>query len=144
MPMSRRVVAMFWATLALMSLATTSCTSSHSGKLPFGAVDTVRSGSTLEGIVPVVGWAASEEGVQRVCLYVDRLLLTCTEDVHGLRPDVAKVYPGVASAGSSGWKIQLDTTTISPGRHDLVVQAVSASGATRDLVELAVTVAPPQ
>jgi hypothetical protein len=142
--MSRYAIVLFGAAVGLMSLVATSCTRSHPGKLPLGAVDTVGPGSTLVGIVPVVGWAASEEGVQKVCLYVDRLLVTCTEDVHGPRSDVAKVYPGVANAGSSGWNIQFDTATVSAGPRDLLVQAVSTSGATRDLTNVRVTLANPQ
>lgn len=111
-------------------------------RLPVGSVDSVTPGMTIKGIVPVMGWAADNDGIREVCLYIDRQLISCTTDVSVPRPDVANVWPGIPGADKSGWQIQLDTSAMKPGPHDLVVQARSNSRATRDVGGMLVNVSP--
>jgi hypothetical protein len=86
------------------------------------------------------GWAAAEDGVSKVCLYVDRQPAVCSQ-ITGLRPDVAKVYPNIAGAEMSGWSIQFDSSGLSPGDHEFLIQARSKSGATKDLGNMIIKVA---
>lgn len=121
-------------------LTVTCCSHSQPGLLPLGYVD-VKPGPTVTGVISIQGWAASENGISKVCLYVDRQSTSCTENVTGLRPDVAKVYPSITGAGTSGWSIQVDSSGLASGDHEFVVQATSKSTATRDIGSMFVHVA---
>jgi hypothetical protein len=105
-----------------------------------GAVDEPRPAANVSGNIAIVGWAASEDSVSKACLYVDRQFTSCTENISGLRPDVAKVLPNIAGADTSGWAIQVGLTPISVGSHEFVVQATSKAGSTRRIVDMVVNV----
>jgi hypothetical protein len=109
-------------------------------KLPFGVVDTPHSGDTLRGAVGVGGWALSEDGIGRVAIYIDRKYVV-TATLAGSRPDVAGVYRDVPEAGSSGWNAVVDTAAFTPGAHEIVVQAQSKQGGSRDIGAITVTLA---
>jgi hypothetical protein len=111
------------------------------GKLPFGYVETVRPGATITGEVAVKGWALSEDGIERVCVYLDRSQVGCTEEVTETRPDVAKVFSPIKDADKSGWSITFDSARLQPGEHEFVVQAVGKNGISRDLIETKVVIA---
>jgi hypothetical protein len=87
------------------------------------------------------GWAVHESGITKVCVYVDRRRVSCTENVNGARPDVRAAWPAFAGSDKSGWQIQLDSAGLAPGEHVLVVQAVSKGGSVQDIGTLNVTVA---
>jgi hypothetical protein len=114
--------------------------SPEEAKIPLGNLESVAPGATITGTVSISGWAAADDGVKEVCLYVDRKLNSCTLDIHFSRPDVAQAWPSLPGASDSGWNIQLDTSTLPPGRHELVAQARSRSGGTRDLATVPVTI----
>ena len=125
--------------IAALLLVVTCCTHSQPSELPLGYVD-VKPGPNITGVVSVVGWAAAEDGISKVCLYVDRQAASCTESITGGRPDVAAVYPHIAGAGTSGWSIQFDSSGLSTGNHEFLIQATTKSGATRDLGSMNVAV----
>jgi hypothetical protein len=52
------------------------------------------------------------------------------------RPDVQKAFP----TAEAGWQISFDVTEMKEGPHELVAQARSKQGATRDLGSIVVTV----
>jgi hypothetical protein len=109
-------------------------------EIPLGNLESVAPGATITGTVSIAGWAVADKGIKEVCLYVDRRLNSCTTSVNFPRPDVAQVWPRIAGSGSSGWQLQFDTSTLPPGPHELVAQAKSNSGATRDLATVPVTI----
>jgi hypothetical protein len=110
----------------------TCCSHSQPGKLPIGNVE-VKPGPNITGVVSLWGWAAAEDGIGKVCLYVDRQAASCTDIIIGARPDVAALYPQIPSAAMSGWSIQFDSSGLSPGNHEFLIQAITKSGATRDI-----------
>jgi hypothetical protein len=125
--------------IAALLLVVTCCTHSQPGELPLGYVD-VKPDPNITGVVSLAGWAAAEGGISKVCLYVDRQATSCTESITVGRPDVAAAYPHIAGAGTSGWSIQFDSSGLSPGNHEFVIQATTKSGATRDLGSMNVAV----
>jgi hypothetical protein len=128
-----------------LALFLTSCSSPEEkkpGKLPFGVMDTPHSGDTLRGVAVLSGWALSENGIQRVSVYIDRIYVMPAQ-IGGRRPDVAKAFPGITANEKSGWSASLDTAAFTPGVHEIVVQAMANDGATRDLASINVNVAQP-
>jgi len=57
------------------------------------------------------------------------------------RPDVARAYPGFLDGRFPGWKITLDSRLLTRGAHELLIQARSRTGLTRDLASFSITVA---
>lgn len=137
---SRKGVVTMCAATLTMALSIASCSRSQPTRLPLGHVDSIQPGATVTGVVPVQGWAVDEDGVLSVCLYVDRVRVACTADLGGVRPDVATAYPKIAGADKSGWTIRFDSSTVSPGNHQFVIQTKSKSGATKDLGDINVVV----
>ena len=124
------------------ALALTSCqhpTAPGRAALPFGSVDTPSSKAVVEGTLPVAGWALAEQPIQAVSVYVDRQFVA-NAALKLARPDVAGAKPGYHDAANSGWMATLDTTSLAPGWHELVVQARSRDGATRDLATVPISV----
>lgn len=111
------------------------------GKLPFGHVETVSPGATITGEMAVKGWALSENGIARVCVYVDRSQMACTEKVTDARPDVAKVFSSIQDADKAGWGVTFDSARLQPGDHEFVVQATGKNGISRDLIDTKVVIA---
>jgi hypothetical protein len=108
-------------------------------RLPFGSLDIPRSGETVTGTVGIGGWALSEDGISRVAIYVDRSYVLAAT-LGGPRPDVAKIYPTIPDAASSGFNAALDTSSFPAGSHEIVVQAYSKLGASRDIGTATVTI----
>jgi len=107
--------------------------------LPFGVVDSPRSGEALHGRSTLRGWALSESDIESVAVYLDRALAGfATLGVS--RPDVQKAFPAFPGAAQAGWQLDFDVTGMKPGPHELEIQARSRQGATRDLGAVAVTV----
>jgi Bacterial Ig domain len=108
--------------------------------LPLGVLDNPRPGDVLQGYTVFRGWAFSESGIQSVTIYVDRTAAGfATLGVS--RPDVQHALPNFPNAGEAGWELNFDTSRLKPGKHELIVQARSKQGATRDLGSISVTIA---
>lgn len=120
------------AVIAALGMAACGTTGKNAGKLPFGVMDTPRTGETLKGKVVLSGWALSEAGITEIAVYLDRSYVMSGQ-INGQRPDVAKAFPNVPNGQNSGWAIHLDTSTIAPGPHELVVRAIDTSGSVRDI-----------
>ena len=127
-------VGLRWSALALALLgASAGCSSrTSSAPLPFGFVDAPTSGEAVQGEVRALGWALCEGGPCEIAFYVDRRFVK-QASAGPSRPDVAKAYPDVPGAETSAWEATLSTQGLGPGPHELVVQARSKAGATRDL-----------
>lgn len=128
--------------LALFCLSTTGCSNGPDTKLklPMGWFDSPGDHAYLKGVVVLNGWALSEEGIDKVMVYVDRAFVENAKFV-GPRPDVIKVYPEFAGNNEAEWAASLDTAAIPVGIHRVMVRAVSKKGAIRDLGTISVTIA---
>ena len=109
-------------------------------KVPMGSVDVPQPGQTISGHVNGMGWAVAEDRVTDVSVFVDRTFWKkCT--MSGIRPDVSKAYPGFPEGDSSGWGVDLDSSALPEGKHELLFQARSSKGAVRDIGSMSVTIA---
>jgi Bacterial Ig domain len=109
-------------------------------KLPYVSLDTPHTGDTLRGTAYIAGWAAAESGIEFVAVYIDRDLAGFAKLGVG-RPDVGKAFPWLAGSSESGWRLDLDTSGLPSGRHEILVQARTKQGATRDAGAVTVTIA---
>lgn len=108
------------------------CGSESKAKLPFGAFDTPAEGVTVKEPTVALGWALAEDGVDKVALYIDRTFVEYGK-LSGTRADVVRVYPDFAKEPDLSWSIPFDPGALTPGRHDVLVRAISKKGAIRDL-----------
>jgi Bacterial Ig domain len=108
--------------------------------LPFGVLDNPHPGEVLRGKTLLRGWALSESGIQSVTIYVDRTAAGFATLGIG-RPDVQRALANFPDAAEAGWELNFDTTRLKTGPHELVAQARSKLGATRDLGSISVTIA---
>src|SRR5262245_2647436 len=91
-------------------------------KLPFGGINTILGQRVIKDTTDVTGWALSEDGIELVSIYIDRVFIANSEI--GLpRPDVATTYPKVPNSTNSGWFATIEPTRLSPGWHELTIQA---------------------
>jgi hypothetical protein len=109
--------------------------------LPLGHVDSPSSGDVIHGTARFSGWAVSESGIQSVAAYMDRHFAGFAT-LGMSRPDVQKAYPAIPGAAEAGWQINLPAAGHT-GPHEIVLQARSKDGATRDLGTVTVTMAEP-
>lgn len=109
----------------------------HEPDLPFGCVESPASGAVIANQCRVSGWALSASGVTEVRAYLDGRLAACVEDREP-RPDVAHAYPGFPDNPFAGWSMTLNTAALPEGLHELVVQARSRAGSSRDLAVLSI------
>jgi hypothetical protein len=120
---------------AVVALAVTAgCGEDRSAKkLPIGNVETPQPSQVLKGSsARISGWALAEKGIERVDIYWDDSL-AANAKTGGSRPDVQKVYPNYPEAGAAGFDISVDLSGLSPGAHQLTVQARSRDDAVREL-----------
>jgi hypothetical protein len=138
--MNRRLLleCMFACTLATLVSCKKDTPISRSS-LPFGSVDLPTPRSTVRGLIQVAGWALADQSIREVSVYVDRKYLTAAS-LNVARPDVAVAEPGYRDARNCGYRLTVDSSTLSPGWHEIVVQARAEDGATRDLATVPVLV----
>jgi hypothetical protein len=139
MPTKTKGILTVWSTFGALWLAvilpfTISCASTTHAKLPIGTVDVPPLGrqAVLKGTASFVGWAIGEDGISDVGIYVDRVYATSAQCGLG-RPDVAAAFPGEPDARTAGWQALFDSSEITAGTHELVVQATAKNGAKRDI-----------
>jgi hypothetical protein len=110
-------------------------------KLPLGYLDAPKPEETIRGRYQVAGWALAESGIKDVSIYLDRGFIAQAA-IGQNRPDLQRPpFSAFPNAGSSGFVYQWDTRAVTPGSHELLVQARTNDGATRDLGIASVTVA---
>lgn len=81
------------------------------------------------GVGNIRGWAVSTDGISRVDLYVDGLLVQ-SMPYGGLRNDVANVYPSYPGSSLSGFSMAYNYSNLASGSHSITVVAVDTAGAT--------------
>lgn len=86
---------------------------------PFGSFSTPIDGSTVQGSIPVTGWALDDIGVDNVKIYLaDGGMLDYIGDavfIAGARPDVEILYPGYPNNSSAGWGYMMLTHFLPDG-----------------------------
>jgi GT2 family glycosyltransferase len=70
------------------------------------------------GLVPIVGWACAEAGIDRIDIVLDGRFVTRI-GTGNERKDVASAFPGIPDAGRSGFSGSLDLSGEAHGTHDL-------------------------
>jgi hypothetical protein len=94
----------------------------------FGDIFLPTAGQIYHGVVQVPGWALDWEGIHQVFLIVDGE--TVGQATLGLaRPGVSALFPGFPESAAPGWVINLDTTTLSDGKHELEILVRDDTGA---------------
>ncbi|MBM4269608.1 MAG: hypothetical protein FJ144_23895 [Deltaproteobacteria bacterium] len=97
--------------------------------LPTGAVEFPRDGEVVGKFI-VEGWALADDGIDEVNVYLDGAWVgTALSGIH--RPDVATAFPDVPGVAASGFRLTIDSAE--SGEREIVVQARSRRGATRDI-----------
>ena len=107
---------------------------------PIGNVDIMpHSTVTRASRLLFEGWALSKDGISKVCLLSDRKVASCT-GISKERYDVQEAYPDIFEADKSGWAIGIGSANLSPGSHELVIQAASKTGLTGDLGKVVINI----
>jgi len=105
------------------------CAPIGAGEPAFGDVDLPVSGLFFGGIVQITGYAIDFQGVDRVEIYVDGLLVGTA--LYGLpRPGVAAGFPGYPDSAAAGWSFGLDTTELADSFHQIQILVVDDTGDT--------------
>jgi hypothetical protein len=111
----------------------------NQAKLPIGHVDAPTNSATVGTALNAGGWALSEDGIDSIAIYVDRIYVTSTFP-NAERPDVLKAFPAFGGIKNPGWNLAVDLASVSSGLHEVEVQARSKKGAVRDIGSIQVTV----
>ena len=97
---------------------------------PLANIDLPSNGSTYSGTINPSGWAIDANyPITQVTLAVDGTQIG-SATLGGYRPDVCAVYVGYAGCPNVGWTLALDTTTLSPGTHQMIATATTSDGRT--------------
>lgn len=130
-----------FSVLTLILLLSGCSTDPSKASLPLGHTDSPQNEAVITGTYTVSGWALSPAGVEKVAVYLDGSYLGTAE--LGLdRPDIAKLYPAILGSETAGFKYDGSTSGMPSGRHEIVVQARTKSGALRQVGTLFVNIAP--
>lgn len=104
-------------------------------------MDAPKPGETIRGNYSITGWALDETGIRDVSIYIDRILVG-TAKLGVSRPDLVANFSAFPDAETGGFEYVWNSAGLPPGPHELVVQARSKNGATRDVGGGLVTTAP--
>lgn len=110
-------------------------------RLPLGFLDSPRPGEAIRNGYMLSGWAFNETGIQEVSVYLDRRHWG-TARLGIDRQDLRSAYPQYPNVEKSGFQYEMPLTGVNPGPHDLIVQAKTTDGTTRDLGSLQVQIVP--
>jgi len=100
---------------------------------PFGSFGgKVGGGNSGAGLLPLVGWALDDDGVEAVDLLVDGAVAARAQ-YHRNRPRVALEFPGFPDSLAAGWAISLDTTHFLNGNHTITPRVRSLAGEVTNL-----------
>jgi hypothetical protein len=105
-------------------------------ELPFGVIDSPKSGEKVGRVVEVIGWALDDSRVSLIRVFVDdRHRVTTALTIP--RPDVSKSFLKFLERTAHhddlhGWKASVDLGA-NPGEHRILAKAVDDNGATRDI-----------
>lgn len=94
---------------------------------PRGYVESPMPLDTVWGPYPISGWVLDENGVERVEILVDGLVVG-RANLGGPRPDIYYAFSLYPNAARSGFVMFLDTTRIENGYHKISVLAYDYTG----------------
>jgi len=107
-------------------------------------IDSPKTGTVITGsTVAISGWSLNPTGVSSVQVYCDNVYIK-DATINGARPDVAKAYPGYATASTSGYSASIPTTDLSSGTHTLTVKSTGVNGLITSAASTFVKPAPAQ
>lgn len=95
--------------------------------LPGGAVNSPGPGATVPSRFPISGWAAAPEKTDRITLFVD-----------GIRNQSLNATALHLESGKSTWSAYIDLSHSAPGKHAIVVEALSKDGCEADIGDFTV------
>lgn len=106
---------------------------------PFGAMQGISTGGNAgAGIIPIIGWALDDNGVARIDITVDGIVVGSASYGQG-RPHVTKRYPGYADSNAPGFVVWLDSTHFLNGSHKVgAIVRSKLAGETRTLNPLSI------
>jgi N-acetylmuramoyl-L-alanine amidase len=84
-------------------------------------------GNAAAGLLPLVGWALDDNGVQRVDVLVDGVVAGQAHYGRS-RPGVTQQFPGFPDSPAPGFAFQLDTTRYLNGLHTVTARVRSTTG----------------
>jgi hypothetical protein len=111
-------------------------------KLPFGEVLEPKKDELVRGAFGIRGWALSENGIQQVAIYEDRIFLADAR-LGESSPEAQKAQPNFPGSANAGWRFDADPGIFTSGEHELTVQARSKTGAVRELASWKVVIGTP-
>ena len=92
---------------------------------PFGYFDSPLDYTTVQGSIPVTGWALDDIGIQSIRLYRESpdglLWVGDALQVEGARPDVVRAFPDFPNNTKAGWGYMLLTHFLPNGGNGTVV-----------------------
>ncbi len=98
---------------------------------PFGSFDTPAAGATVQGSIPVTGWALDDVGVQNVSIWreegANQVFLGNAAFLDGGRPDIHQAYSTYPSSQRAGWGFMLLTHFLPNGGNGLYTIVAKAS-----------------
>ncbi len=86
---------------------------------------------SVQGTVPVTGWALDDVEVESVGIYNDTKYLGDAVFVEGARPDIQRTYPDYPLSNRAGWTYDLVTNLLpngGNGPYDISARATDAEG----------------
>lgn len=101
---------------------------------PFGYIDIPGAEQSYDasGSFPVTGWATDADGVQKVDVLVDGLVMQ--QAIYGdARPDVAAFFPDFKAILFSAFIAHIDTTRLTDGLHELSVRVTDTQKLSRTI-----------
>ena len=101
---------------------------------PRGYVESPMPNDTLAGPFPIYGWAVDENGIDRIEVMVDGLVIEGAV-LGGARPDIYHAFPMFPQAALAGYLVYLDTNRVDNGLHTITVRAYDTLGQSRELGE---------
>jgi N-acetylmuramoyl-L-alanine amidase len=99
-----------------------------SAAVPFGVFEGLPVGQNAgAGILPLTGWALDDDGIERVEIFVDGVVVGIA-DIHQNRPDVQLVFPGYPNPGNAGFGFQWDSTAFINDVYSVTARVTSNTG----------------
>jgi len=93
----------------------------------FGWIAPVHPRNVGDGLTLISGWALDWEGVNRVLIYVDGQQVGHAQ-LGFSTPGVARRYPGYPDNDVAGWRLEIDSSQFSDGRHAVQAVAIDEEG----------------
>lgn len=89
---------------------------------PKGYLESPMPEDTIWGPYPIYGWVLDEDGVERVEVLIDGLVIG-RANLNGPRPDIYYAFSYYPNAARAGFIMFLDTTRIANGLHNIKILA---------------------